>query len=169
MAHNSYRVRYSYFFLFWGSGKTVRNRFFVIMATTHEFGSLMWEREAELAFARTAEIDIAAEWCRKKGPHKLEFLNQIRQILMAEDVQMARMGLSEAIRIGSVKSTPILSILTPSQALRLLECYKRSLHTSKAIWRTKNLAEIEKIEADIRRDDIIAKIRKELKERRENG
>lgn len=139
------------------------------MATIQEFGDLIWEREAELAFSRTTDIELAAEWCRKKGPHKLEFLNQIRQLLMAEDLQMARMGLSESIRRGTVKRTPTLSILTPSQALRLLECYKRSIHTNKAVWQAKNLAQIEKAEADIRRDSVIASIRRELKERRENG
>ncbi len=138
------------------------------MVNPNELGDLLWERDAELAFSKMAEIELAAEWCRRKGPHKLEFLNKIRLILQAEEIQMNRLGLTEAIRIGAVKRTPTLSLLTPSQALRLLECYKRAVTNSPAIWKAKNIHEMSRIESDARRDDTIAKIREQLQKQKRN-
>ncbi len=124
-----------------------------------ELGGLLWEQEAELAFSHNTEIEKAAEWCRRNGPHKLEFLNQMRKILQTEEIQMHRLGLTQATRTGAVKRTPVLTLLSPSQALRLLECYKRAITGLSAIWRAKDIREMDQIEADARRDATIAKIR----------
>lgn len=115
------------------------------------------------------EIEKAAEWCRRNGPHKFEFLNQIRAVLQREEIQLARMGLGEAIRNGAVKRTPVLNTLTPSQALRLLECYRRAVVNTSDVWQAKSIEEMDKIQADTRRDGTIAKIREQLKKQREGG
>jgi hypothetical protein len=124
--------------------------------------------EAELAYAHVEAIIVAEEWCRTKGPHKLRFLNDIRQILMAEDRQMYRMRLSEAIRTGAVKRTHVLELLTPSQALRLLECHKRATSDNDKIWKARNLQEMLRIESRQRRDEGISRIRQERKEMKLN-
>lgn len=135
------------------------------MADPRELGGLLWEREAERAYSKMAEIEEAAEWCRRNGPHKFEFLNKLRAILLEEEIQMAKLGLNEAIRVGAVKRVPTLSLLTPSQALRLLECYKRATANSLAMWRAKDIDEMDKIESDQRRKTTIAKIREQLRQR----
>jgi hypothetical protein len=134
------------------------------VADPRELGGLLWERDAELAFSHNDEIEKAAEWCRRNGPHKFEFLNQLRKLLQAEESQMHRLGLTEAVRTGAIKRTPVLTILSPSQALRLLECYKRAVANSPKMWRAKDIHEMHQIEADARRDAIIARIR-ELRKR----
>ncbi len=137
------------------------------MADPRELGGLLWERQAELAFSRMAEIEKAAEWCRRNGPHKLEFLNQMKKLLSEEEIHMARMGLGEALRIGTVKRTPVLTTLSPSQALRLLECYKRAVANTPGMWRAKSIAEMDKLDSDTRRDATIAEIREQLRRQRE--
>lgn len=135
------------------------------MSDPRELGGLLWERDAELAYSYNDEIEKAAEWCRREGPHRLEFLNKLRQILVAEETQMARMGLGEAVRVGAVKRTPTLAILTPSQALRMLECYKRKMADTDKMWRAKNIHEMRLVEADARRDAVVHKVREQLQKR----
>lgn len=137
------------------------------MADPRELGGLLWERQAELAYSRMAEIEKAAEWCRRNGPHKLEFLNQMKKLLSEEDIQMARLGLGEALRLGAVKRTPVLTVLSPSQALRLLECYKRAVTNTPRMWRAKSIDEMDKLDSDTRRDATIADIREQLRQKRE--
>lgn len=137
------------------------------MADPRELGGLLWERQAELAFSRMAEIEKAAEWCRRNGPHKLEFLNQMKKLLSAEEIQMARLGLGEALRLGTVKRTPVLTILSPSQALRLLECYKRAVTNTPSMWRARSIEDMDKLDSDTRRDTTIAEIREQLRRQRE--
>lgn len=132
-----------------------------------EFGGLLYEQEAEKAFERQAEIEEAAIWCKSYYPHKFEFLNVIRNLLIAEERQYARLGLSAALRTGVVKLQPVLAILTPSQALRLLESYKRAIADDPKIWRAKKIEEIEKLEADKRRDTVVAEVRAELARRKQ--
>lgn len=120
----------------------------------------LWEKEAELAYSKSDELEKAAEWCRRNGPHRLEFLNQMRKILLAEEIHFARNGLDEAIRTGAVKRTPVLIQLTPSQALRMWECWKRATLDDPRVWRAKGPEAIAKLEADIKRDQVIAEIRR---------
>ncbi len=122
----------------------------------------MWERDAEIAYGHLAEIETAAEWCRRNGPHRLEFLNQIRKILMDEEIHMARCGFGEAIRTGAVKRTGVLSLLSPSQALRLLECHLRA---TADMWGARSIDEMDKIKADRKRDAVVADIRRRLREK----
>jgi hypothetical protein len=122
-------------------------------------GSLLYEREAELAYRRQEEIEEAARWCKALYPHKFEFLNSIYLELVAEERQFARLGLTQAIASGAVKPSPVLTLLTPSQALRLLECYKRATANDPAMWRAKNIKEIDKLQADRRLSKTIAEIR----------
>lgn len=130
------------------------------MADPRELGGLQWERDAELAYSKSEQIEKAAEWCRRNGPHHLEFLNQMRKILIDEEVQMARMGLAEALRTGAVKRSSVLTLLSPSQALRLLECHLRA---TSGMWGAKNIREMDDMAADRRRDATIADIRRKLR------
>lgn len=139
------------------------------LADPRELGGLLWERQAELAFSRMAEIEEAAKWCCKNGPHKLEFLNQMKKLLSEEEIHMTRMGLGDVLRLGIVKRTPVLTVLSPSQALRLLECHKRAMINTSRVWRAKSITDIDKLESDIRRDATIAEIRERLRQQRENG
>ncbi len=125
----------------------------------------IYEREAELAFQRNDEIEKAALWCKKNYPHKFQFLDTIYRLLVEEERQYVRLGLINAVRNGTVKLQPTLSILTPSQALRLLESYKRATINDPKVWHTKNIIEIEKVEADNRRDAAVSEIRKSLEEK----
>ncbi len=121
-----------------------------------------WEQEAELAFNKSTEIEEAGRWCRTGYPHRFEFLNQIWRLLVAEEHHFARLGLSTAARRKVIKHSPILAILSPSQALRLLECYKRAQLDTLAAWRAPSIKELERIEADHRRDQVIEQCRAKI-------
>jgi hypothetical protein len=129
-------------------------------------GGLIFEREAELAYKHEAEIEKAATWCKSNYPHKFKFLNDIYQLLVYEERQLAHMGMSQSLKSGAVKLQPILAILTPSQALRLLEAHRRSTTNGVGIWQTKRIEEMDRLEADRRRDTIVEDIRDQLRKRK---
>jgi hypothetical protein len=131
-----------------------------------EFSSRLYEIEADLAYSRQAEIEEAARWCKANYPHKFQFLNEIYLLLVAEERHFARLGLTQALASGAVKLSPVLALLTPSQALRLLECFKRAVADNPKVWRAKNIWDIDKIQADQKLGQTIASIRQELRQRR---
>ena len=136
------------------------------MADVADVGSLIYEKEAELAFERQQQIEEAAEWCKKNYPHKFQFLNEIYKLLVAEQQQMARLGFLDAFRAGHAKPSPVLLLLSPSQALRLLEAFKRATTNDVRMWQVKRFHQMEKVESDRRRDATVEKIRDELRRRK---
>lgn len=135
------------------------------MADPRELGGLLYEREAELAYSKQDEIEAAAEWCKRRGPHKLAFLQSIRELLLAEEIQLIRMGFKESIRIGAIKKTPVLLLLTPSQAIRLLECYKRAILNTKEVWRAKDIHAIDDIERELKHKAFIDNCKEQIKQK----
>lgn len=132
------------------------------MSDFMEIGGMLYERAAEEAYRRQDLIEEAAAWCKKNYPHKFEFLNALYFLLVAEERHFVKLGLSMALRSGAVKLQPVLAVLTPSQALRLLESYKRAIADDPKIWRTKKVEDMEKIESDQRRDKIVAEVKARL-------
>lgn len=135
------------------------------MADPRDLGGLLYEREAELAFANQAEIEKAAEWCRTATPHKLPFLRDMWRLLTQESNHLAKFRLSEALRTGAVKRTPVLTLLTPSQALRLLECYRRATLDDPAIWKARDVREMDKIISEKKLNATLANLRRQIRER----
>lgn len=136
------------------------------MPDPRELGGLLFERDAELALTKQDEIEKAATWCRQNAPHKFQFLQDMFRLLIAEDAHMSRLGLAHAIRTGAVKRTPVLSILTPSQALRLLECYRRAFADDPDIWRARDIRQMDRIAAEKRCRATVEDIRRQLMERK---
>lgn len=126
----------------------------------------LFEHEAELAYQRQDQIEAAAVWCKDNYPHEFEFLNSIYLELVAESRQYIKLGLGESVRSGVVKLSPVLALLSPSQALRLLESYKRAVANDPKMWRTKKLIDLEQLDADRRCAATIAAIRKSREEQK---
>ena len=125
----------------------------------------LYEREAEMAYARMADIERAAAWCREQHPHKLQFLADMRRILMAEERHLTVAGFPDAVRRGVVRRAAVLTLLTPSQALRLLECHLRATTADQRVWRAKTVEDLDRIAADARRRLVVNEVKAALSER----
>jgi len=135
----------------------------VITMDTTDIGGFIYEKEAELAYKYLAEIEKAATWCKAKYPHRFQFLNEMRDLLVKEEKHLNK------FRLFNTNPQSVLTILTPSQALRLLEAYKRAVANDPKIWHAKRLEDILALEADKRRDAVILEIREEYKRRNTNN
>jgi len=124
-----------------------------------ETGSAIDEIEADIAYQRRDEIVQAATWCMSKT-HQMAFLAGIRAIL--DESRRRDSEFHFAIVAGTVQPSHPLEILTASQALRLLECYKRATVPDQRVWRARGLKEIEDIEADLRLRGRLARIRERI-------
>lgn len=130
-----------------------------------DLGELLYEKEAEEAFSREGEIEDAARWCKAKYPHRFQFLNEIYKLLTAEEQHLKKLGFGTSIKTGAVRLQPVLTILTPSQALRLLESFKRATANDRDIWKAKDIKKIEALESDKKRDEIVNKVKEALRKR----
>ena len=112
----------------------------------------IFERDAELCYQKHDEIEIAAQWCLEKHPHSMKFLDEVYVLLVKERESLAKFRLESALRTGAVKRRPLLAILSPSQALRLLKCHKRAMLNSPEAWKIKHregkpaITELERLE-----------------------
>jgi hypothetical protein len=121
---------------------------------------LLSEREAEQAYAHQQEIEQAACWCKQNYPHKFNFLNEIHDLLIAEERHLRKFGLFSK----TSKLLPVLSILTPSQALRLLESFKRAVLDLPEAWHAKRLSDITAIERARAHKTLITELKQAMKD-----
>lgn len=103
------------------------------------------ETEADLAYVHRDEIQEAMNWAVEHGArHPLQFVRDMRYAIMRER-QAASLGDFDVESYHGLPS--YVALLSPSQELRLLECYKRATLNDPAIWAAASLEEQKSIES----------------------
>lgn len=121
-----------------------------------------YDRDASIAYAKQDEIELAAKWCKSVEYHKLDFLNHVRALLNAEEDQLRLAGYPLAYKTKAVKPLPVLTLLSPKQALRMLECYKRALMNDPEFWKARGLEEMAIIERRRELAEFVARTKEEI-------
>lgn len=116
----------------------------------------IYELEAQASYDRRDEIEEAAKWCIENYPHKLMFLNQIRHLLTSEERHFRSLNIN---LFGDIKKLTTLDLISPSQSLRLLECFKRQT-SEMNLWKAKKLSDMRRIEMAAELKKLTAAINK---------